>query len=285
MLAVRESEQVTPATPGSERAGRRAAGSSAAAPSVAAGAVQRCSVAGCGCGGTCAGHVPRAAATAAVSRQDPNRLERPGELPLDATLARAVRARGERSTERSGGVLARSSRSSQSSGNSSRSSGNSSSSGGGAGGAVAGGGAASPANCRVDVRATHIGGILSGAPIWHLLVVTTDATGTERYYRGGPGGPGGGPTYGSIITNDGLYVPGTVDWSPGAPSRTVMSGATACGHDACLTGELRRIDATGTAYAPTGPNSNTVASTILANCNIPRAKPVWIAPGWNSPAI
>ena len=135
------------------------------------------------------------------------------------------------------------------------------------------------------MRATHIGGILSGLPIWHLLVVTTDATGAERYYRGGPGGPGGGPTYGSIITNDGPYVAGTVDWAPGAPSRTVMSGPTACGHDACLAAELRRIDGTGTAYAPTGPNSNTVASTILTNCHIPRGKPVWVAPGWDDPAI
>ena len=118
-----------------------------------------------------------------------------------------------------------------------------------------------------------------------MNVVTTDATGAERYYRGGPGGPGGGPTYGSIITNDGPYVAGTVDWAPGAPSRTVMSGPTACGHDACLAAELRRIDGTGTAYAPTGPNSNTVASTILTNCHIPRGKPVWVAPGWDDPAI
>jgi hypothetical protein len=171
------------------------------------------------------------------------------------------------------GVLARSSRS-----------GGSGSSGGGAAGG-AGGAPVAGAACRVDVRATHIGGILSGLPIWHLLVVTSDGAGTERYYRGGPGGPGGDPTYGSIITNDGPYVAGTVDWSPGAPSRTVMSGPTACGHDACLAAELRRIDGTGTGYAPTGPNSNTVASTILTNCHIPRGKPVWVAPGWDAPVL
>jgi hypothetical protein len=155
--------------------------------------------------------------------------------------------------------------------------------GSGGGGAPAAGGGGG--TCTIDVRATHIGGILSALPIWHQFVVTTDAAGTERYYRGGPGGPGGDPTWGSIITTDGPYVPGTVDWSPGAPSKTVLTGASACGKDACLASELRRIDGTATPYAPTGPNSNTVAATILANCNIPQDKPVWIAPGWSDPAI
>lgn len=164
---------------------------------------------------------------------------------------------------------------------------NSSGSGGG------GGGGAAPvpgsgASCKIDVRATHIGGILRGAPIWHLFIVYTDSTGTEFYYRGGPGGtcPGvDGGSYGIIITNDGPYVPGTVDWGPAAPSVTVMSGASACGKDSCFTSELRRIDGTCTPYSPTGPNSNTVASTLLSNCGVPRRKPVWIAPGWGRPNI
>ena len=222
--------------------------------------VQRCGVAGCTCGGTCGGHGTGPTARRTRAEDTPGGVvARRGELPLDSTLARAVLAR-------------------------SSSSGSSGSGGGGGGG---GGGAPVPgAACKVDVRATHIGGILSGLPIWHLFVVTTDGAGTERYYRGGPGGSGGAPApYGTIITNDGLYVAGTVDWSPGAPSTTVQSGAAACGHDACLAAELRRIDGTATPYAPTGPNSNTTASTILANCNIPRGKPVWIAPGWDDPAI
>ncbi len=257
--------------------------------------LQRCGVAGCTCGGTCGGHGTGPRAERKRAKSTPGGVAaRRGELPLDATLARAVlarsAARGEGDLARSSapagagdlarpsapagaGVLARSS-----------SSGSSGSGGGGGGGG--GGAPVAGAACKVDVRATHIGGILSGLPIWHLFVVTTDGAGTERYYRGGPGGSGGAPApYGTIITNDGLYVAGTVDWSPGAPSTTVQSGAAACGHDACLAAELRRIDGTATPYAPTGPNSNTTASTILANCNIPRGKPVWIAPGWDDPAI
>lgn len=158
-----------------------------------------------------------------------------------------------------------------------------------------GGGGSGPApspgtgpSCRIDVRATHIGGILSGAPIWHLFIVYTDSTGTEFYYRGGPGGSCSGVdagSYGTIITDNGPYVAGTVDWDPSAPSVTVMSGPAACGNDTCFASELRRIDGTCRPYAPTGPNSNTVASTLLSNCSVPRNKPVMIAPGWGHPNI
>jgi hypothetical protein len=390
MLAVGETERNESAQRASKTPARAGVGAAVGAPAgmVAAGTVQRCALAGCACGGTCPGHAPRGAATGQALRGDPLvPAERRGPLPLDATLARAVRARAGGSAEAASSsrrhavlgrapstyavlarasstdtVLARASstdavparapstdavparapsthavparapsthavparasstdavvgRASSTDAVPARASSTDAvvarasstdavvapataaltstpagvlarSSGGGNGGAAGGGGApVVGAACKVDVRATHIGGILSGLPIWHLLVVTTDGAGTERYYRGGPGGPGGSPTYGSIITNDGPYVAGTVDWSPGAPSRTVMSGPTACGHDACLAGELRRIDGTATPYAPTGPNSNTVASTILTNCHIPRGKPVWIAPGWDDPVL
>lgn len=142
--------------------------------------------------------------------------------------------------------------------------------------------------CKVDVRATHIGGILSGLPIWHLFIVYTDSTGTEFYYRGGPGGSCSGVStggYGTIIGTHGRYVAGTVDWDPSAPSVTVLSGTSACGKDSCFASELSRIDGTCTPYAPTGPNSNTVASTLLSNCSVPRSKPVTIAPGWGDPNI
>ena len=157
------------------------------------------------------------------------------------------------------------------------------------GGAGANGPAPAPgASCKIDVRATHIGGILSGLPIWHLFIVYTDGTGTEYFYRGGPGGscPGvGAGGYGTIISTSGAYTAGTVDWSPGAPSSTVMSGSGACGKDACFASELSRIDGTCTPYAPTGPNSNTVAKTLLSNCGVPLKKPVTIAPGWGNPSL
>ena len=142
----------------------------------------------------------------------------------------------------------------------------------------------------IDVRATHIGGsgivgaLLSRMPIWHLFIVTTNEAGQQRFYRGGPGGPGKGP-YGTIKSTHGPYVPGTVDWNPSAPSKSVSKGNDAKNKDSVRTSELQRIDGLGVNYEPLGPNSNTVASTLLRKCDIPRLKPVWLAPGWDKPDL
>jgi hypothetical protein len=143
-------------------------------------------------------------------------------------------------------------------------------------------------SCKVDVRATHIGGFLSHAPVWHLFIVYTDSIGTDFFFRGGPRGscvgaaPGG---YGTIQSASGPYVPGTVDWDPGAPSVTILSGSSTCGKDTCFSSELSRIDSLCVPYNPTGPNSNTVARTLLSRCGIPQSKPVLIAPGWGDPVL
>jgi hypothetical protein len=163
------------------------------------------------------------------------------------------------------------------------SSSSSSGGGGGAGPAPAPGGG----SCRVDVAATRIGGILSRAPIWHLLVVYADSSGTEHFFRGGPGGSCSGVAaggYGTILGTSGPYVPGTVDYPP-IHSTTVLTGSAACGKESCFASELARIDASCTPYSATGPNSNTVARTLLANCGVPQSKPVRIAPGWGDPPL
>jgi hypothetical protein len=142
-----------------------------------------------------------------------------------------------------------------------------------------GGGGGAAANCQVDVRATKISA-LGGLPVYHLFVIYKNAAGLEYYYRGGPGGAGGPGGYGNIVTSHGRYRPGTVDWAPGAPSVTAMSGPGACGKDVSFVRELSRIDGAAIPYKPTGPNSNSVARTILANSGVPEVKPVFIAPGW-----
>jgi hypothetical protein len=146
---------------------------------------------------------------------------------------------------------------------------------------------AATASCSIDVRATHIGGILSSLPIWHTFIVYTDGTGSQSYFRGGPGGVCAGVTgqYGTIQSASGAYVAGTVDWSPGAPSVTAMSGAGACGKNATFASELSRIDGLCRPYAPTGPNSNTVTRTLLANSGVSQVKPVSIAPGWGDSTL
>jgi hypothetical protein len=148
-----------------------------------------------------------------------------------------------------------------------------------------------PSACNIDVRATHIGGALSAAPIWHLFIIHTEVhTGStySRYFRGGPGGTCAGVapgSHGTIATDTGGYFPGTVDWDPAAPSVTAETGKPACAKIACLKSEVGRIDSTCTPYSPTGPNSNTVASTLLNKCGIRRVKPVTVTPGWDDPDL
>ncbi|WP_221269337.1 DUF4157 domain-containing protein [Mucilaginibacter sp. X5P1] len=160
--------------------------------------------------------------------------------------------------------------------------GSSSSSSSGSSGGGGGGGPVASGDCRVDVRATKIPA-LHGIPIYHLFVILHNkGTGEESYYRGGPAGSG---PFGNIVTMHGRYLPGTIDWEPSAPSVTAQDPVDCTTTDACLVRELARIDGTATPYAPTGPNSNTVARTILHNCGIPEVKPVWVAPGWGDPVL
>jgi RHS repeat-associated protein len=149
---------------------------------------------------------------------------------------------------------------------------------------------------HIDVRATHIGkreSLGHKLPVWHLFIVYFDqATHLESFFRGGPGGgcteahcPAESPNYGYIVGTHGAYDPDSVDWDPFAPTETVLEGSDAQGKDTCFTSELARIDAKHVIYNPTGPNSNTVASTLLHACGIPHRKPVWIAPGWGDPDL
>jgi len=146
---------------------------------------------------------------------------------------------------------------------------------------------APPTGCKIDVRATHISGIASVLPIWHLYLVYKDKAGKESFFRGGPGGrcAGASGQYGAIHSTHGDYKPGSVDWTPGADSETVMTGDGACGKDSCFVSELSRMDGLCKPYAPTGPNSNTVAKTLLTNCGLPVRKPVAIAPGFDDPKL
>jgi hypothetical protein len=123
-------------------------------------------------------------------------------------------------------------------------------------------------------------------PIWHLFLVYTDAGGVQTGYRGGPGGPGApaGSTYGTIRSTVGTYDSSFIDY-PSLNTVTVATGPAASGKDSTFASELSRIDGTATPYNPTGPNSNTVASTLLHKAGLPHNKPVFIAPGFNDPDL
>ncbi len=136
--------------------------------------------------------------------------------------------------------------------------------------------------CQVDVRATRVR-VTGWLPNYHLFFVCRDESGLVTYYRGGSLNPCLSDGYQGISTKFGEYLPGTVDWSPGAPSVTVMDGPAACDKGRCFARELENIGCVP--YHPLGPNSNTVVSTLMNKCNVPRRKPVAVTIGWGQPDL
>ena len=62
--------------------------------------------------------------------------------------------------------------------------------------------------CKVEVKSKPVALIAN-----HLFIVYTNATGSY-FYRGGPSDDGISG-YGTIVTDSGLYLPGTVDYVRG----------------------------------------------------------------------
>jgi outer membrane protein OmpA-like peptidoglycan-associated protein len=134
---------------------------------------------------------------------------------------------------------------------------------------------------RVEVLATGIPASLGAFK--HLFVVHTGERGRTAY-RAGPGVCPKGPRpdgEASIMEDHGRYAPGFIDWDPEAASVVALSGEAARDKDACLLGKLLEIDNGCLAYAKLGPNSNTVARTLLERCGIPQVRPDTNAVGWD----
>jgi len=128
--------------------------------------------------------------------------------------------------------------------------------------------------CKVEVKSKPVALIAN-----HLFIVYTNASGSY-FYRGGPSDDGS-LSWGTIVTDSGLYVPGTVDYVPGAPSVTAAEGTAYCA-GACFDSTSNRIEAANIPYGVFSPNSNSVIRTILHTCKIREVKPnVW-APGWET---
>jgi hypothetical protein len=137
---------------------------------------------------------------------------------------------------------------------------------------------------RIDVRSGPAASVgFGGHGFDHLFIIEKDTSAREFFYRGGTDNRCAGtwPPFYGISTDSGPYIPGTVDWHPGAPSVTVATGAAATGIGSCFSSQLARIRANCIPYSMWGPNSNTVVKTLLANCGLPPRKPAgsW-APGW-----
>ena len=137
--------------------------------------------------------------------------------------------------------------------------------------------------CKVEVRFKPIP-LVGSLGIYHAYIVTTDPSGAQNYYRGGPGGPwtiSSWPVWGTIKTNSGAYGPNTPDWDPGTPPTVVvLDNSEPCNcYNANFSDTLSRVSAAGIPYIPLWQNSNSVAATVLSNAGLsPGSSPV-AAPG------
>jgi RHS repeat-associated protein len=148
--------------------------------------------------------------------------------------------------------------------------------------------------CRVDVR---FKGLVPG--IHHSYIVTTDPSGTQRYYRGGPesgASPNSGTLagrksedgrtagWGRIVTESGEYVPGTIDWDPGSPpTMNLLDDSSSCeSYDAGFEREIRAIQSANIPYHPLSRNSNATGTEILIRNGFAPGPPPVRAPGWGT---
>jgi hypothetical protein len=166
--------------------------------------------------------------------------------------------------------------------------------------------------CTVEVRyrpvgpdPVDIGPIRLG--VNHAFIVTTDND-SVRYFRGGPqanntglNSPNSGSSsgsndpqepafdpqygiYGPIVTESGLYRPGTVDWTTSPTGRQVVDRIP--GNCNRIEGEFRRhindIEAAGINYTPLYQNSNSTVRETLERAGYPNVRPVVSAPAWST---
>ena len=138
---------------------------------------------------------------------------------------------------------------------------------------------------QIDLRVRPIK-ILENIPTaWHSFIIYTDEEGKEFYYSGFARDT---PSDSFIGYGNGPYKAGTPDYPtpgkvPDALSVTVLKGKDKTQDKAdCFVKELKRIEKLNIRYHLTGPNSNTVAKTLLLNCGVPIKFPAGVSAitGW-----
>jgi RHS repeat-associated protein len=151
--------------------------------------------------------------------------------------------------------------------------------------------------CKVEARCNLLNSVLKYS---HCFIVVTEQNGDAYYFRGGPSAKGDSSNpffylwinvdigYGTIATETGRYVPGTIDWptkeAPSTGSRTYVNDNKSC---TCLikklSAVLKNIENAGTYYNPLTTNSNATASSVLQGVGINPGPPPTTAPGWGIP--
>ena len=144
-------------------------------------------------------------------------------------------------------------------------------------------------NCKIEVGARHFGqwGDLdsAGKGFHHLFLLLTDTDGSQYAVHGEPNGNQSaackanpyGCIHFKISATDGV----TANKSVLSPV-TVAEGPSACDAWGCISRTMGRILDANIAYHPTGPNSNSVAHSLVSACGMTFTYP-WgaLPPGWD----
>jgi uncharacterized protein RhaS with RHS repeats len=146
--------------------------------------------------------------------------------------------------------------------------------------------------CKVELRFKRVTFLMGGidTDFMHGYIVTTDLDGSQKYFRGGPGGTNKGSSYGNVVTESGTYNNKSKDYSTEPrPSQTLLDDGESC---SCMNKQfsdiLNRIQQATVPYEPFpglyegSANSNSVAGTLIRDAGLTSA-PVntWVAPGFN----
>ena len=146
--------------------------------------------------------------------------------------------------------------------------------------------------CIVDLRFKPVSvfGLTTGA--YHAYIVTTDPSGSQTFFRGGPAGfPNPNSLYGNVVTDTGTYIGGTKDWTnQQRPQLRLRDDDQPCGCiNSMFTDILNQIQSAGVPYYPLvlgrplgGYNSNSVAGTLLREAGFTVPSVPVVAPGFNT---
>jgi RHS repeat-associated protein len=136
--------------------------------------------------------------------------------------------------------------------------------------------------CKVELRFKPVFGT-KRIPVWHGYVITTDLSGAQSEFRGGPDlQMNAASKWGNITTESGPYTPESKDWSTESrPSMLLYEDAFSC---ACenqqFSSFLKAIQNGQFPYDPLLSNSNSTVGTMLRDLDYFVGPLPVVAPGF-----
>lgn len=140
--------------------------------------------------------------------------------------------------------------------------------------------------CRIEIGARTIEGVVPGAGHWlhHLYVIITDAAGKKYAIHGGPEGLQSEACKGYVLGCIRVRYPerkdGITKNTSDFPLELIAEGPGACLAVSCIERVASSIQAASIQYSLMGPNSNSVAYSLITSCGLGfKSPPGSVTPG------